>query len=443
MLKKIKMLALLMATTFVMSACGKTAEEPQKEVESTEPAESAEAATENEKVELRFLLWGNQEEIAFRQKWTDEFNNTHDNIHVTLEAIPEGFHDKLVAQISSNTLADMVMIAGDFGGQYFKEGLFEPLDAYIEKDGLQDAWVDGVLDGLSYEGSVYAAPNTFNAGFIFYNKTMFEENNVPLPTKEWTEADFLAAAQALTKGEGTEKVWGIDLSNWWTYELGRNLYDGYKAWEWETGTMTADTEVYKEGLQFLTDLYQKYEVSPTPTMAADIGGTFQTGKFAMTVGAAWDMKSFNETIGDSFEWDIITFPFNETYGQWRSPLWTTAIGISAATPYKDECWEYIKFMSASEEVQGEIETIGLPALRAVCEDEAFITSIPEGWQDFNKQVYFDALEYAVDGVVLNEIKDGVLKVELELLFAGEQDIDTTIENLQKDGQLKLDRMKSE
>lgn len=427
--RKIKGMALmLLASTFVLSGCGKTSEEPQKE---------------DEKVELRFLLWGNEEEIAFRQKWTDEFNNRHDDIHVTLEAIPEGFHDKLVVQISSNTLADMVMIAGDFGGEYFKEGIFEPLDSYIERDGLQDAWVDGVLDGLSYNGSVYAAPNTFNAGFIFYNKTMFEENNVPLPTKEWTEADFLAAAQALTKGEGSDKVWGIDLSSWWTYELGRNLYDGYQAWDWETGTMTADTDVYKEGLQFLTDIYQKYKVSPTPTMAADVGGTFQTGKFAMTIGAAWDMKSFNESIGDSFEWDIVTFPYNEKYGQWRSPLWTTAIGISAETPYKDECWEYIKFMSASEEVQGEIEQIGLPALKSICEDEAFMTDIPEGWQPFNKQVYFDALDYAVDGVVLNEIKDGVLKVQLELLFAGEQDIDTTIANLQKDGQLKLDRMKSE
>ncbi len=439
--KKLRNLLLgLMATSVLLTGCGAST---NKEVEETkDPVTQTEVAT-NDKVELRFLLWGNQEEIAFRQKWTDEFNSRHENIHVTLEAIPEGFHEKLTVQVSSNTLADMVMIAGDFGGEYFKKDLFVPLDSYIERDGLQDAWVDGVLDGLSYNGKVYAAPNTFNAGFIFYNKTMFEENNVPLPTNDWTEEEFLAAAQALTKGEGADKVWGIDLSNWWTYELGRNLYDGYKAWEWETGTMTANTQGYRDGLSLLTDIYQKYQVSPTPTMAADIGGTFQTGKFAMTIGAAWDMKSFNESIGDSFEWDIVTFPSSTTYGQWRSPLWTTAIGISAATPYKDECWEYIKFMSASEEVQGEIEQIGLPALKSVCEDSEFITNIPEGWKKFNKQVYFDALNYAVDGVVLNEIKDGVLKVELELLFAGEQDLDTTLDNLQTKGQLKLDRMKNE
>ena len=450
-----KFLGLTVALTVmssVLTGCGSsTGQEepatPAQDADDTAGSENngndAAATADGEKAELRFLLWGNQKEIEYREKWTDQFNASNDRIHVTLEAIPEGFHDKLTLEISSDTLADMVMIAGDFGGEYFKEGLFTPLDSYIEADGLQDVWVDGVMDGLSYNGSVYAAPTSFNAAFIFYNKTMFEENNVPLPTNDWTEEEFVAAAKALTKGEGEDKVWGIDLSSWWSYELARNLYDGYKAWDWESGTMTADTQGYRDGLEFLTNLYQVDQVSPTPTMAADIGGTFETGKFAMTVGAAWDMESFNSAIGDSFEWDIVTFPSNPTYGQWRSPLWPTAIGISEKTPYKDEAWEYIKYMAASEEVQGEMENIGLPTMKSICEDESFMTSIPDGWKPFNKQVYFDALDYSVDGVVLNEIKDEIIKVECELLFAGEQDLDTTLENIQTKGQLKLDRMKEE
>ena len=122
-------------------------------------------------------------------------------------------------------------------------------------------------------------------------------------------------------------------------------------------------------------------------------------------------------------------------------MWTTAIGISADSPYKDEAWEYIKFMSAGDKVQGEMEIIGLPALKAVSENSEFINTIPDGWKDFNKAVFFDALDYAVDGVVLNEIQDEILKYELELLFAGQQNIDTALENMQTKGQLKLDRMK--
>ena len=442
-IKKTKLMIVVIAMMLVLSACNTSSDQtevPDSNVENNNGNEDV-RESDNEKVELRFLLWGNEQEIESKTKWTDEFNAENESIHVNLEAIPEGFHEKLTVQISSNTLADLVQIAGDFGGAYFKDDLFAPLDSYIEEDGLQNAWVDSLMSGLSYDGSVYAAPTTFYSGFIIYNKTMFEENNVPLPTNDWTEEEFLSAAKALTKGEGADKVWGADFSSWWAYSLARNLYEGHKAWDWDTGTMTADTQGYRDGVQFITDLYQVHGVSPTPTMAGDIGGTFQSGKYAMTIGASWDMASFNTAIGDDFEWDIVTFPTNPTYGQWRSPLWTTAIGMSADTPYKDEAWEYIKYMSASEKVQGEMEIIGLPALKEVSEDSEFINTIPDGWQPFDKSVFFDALDYAVDGVVLNEIQDEILKYELELLFAGVQDIDTALENMQTKGQLKLDRMK--
>lgn len=425
--KILKMVSALMAATMLFTGCGAGGNEAKKD----------------EKVELRFLLWGNQSEIDYKTKWTEEFNKQNDHIHVTLEAIPEGFHDKLTVQVSSHQLADLVQIAGDFGGVYYDKGVFAPLDEYIERDGLQDAWVDSLMTGLSTKDHVYAAPCTFYSGFIIYNKTMFEENNVPLPTNDWTEEDFLKAAQALTKGEGDDKVYGCDFSSWWSYSLARNLYDGYKAWDWENGKMTADTQGYRDGVQFIDDLYNVYKVSPTPSQAADISGTFENGKYAMTIGASWDMASFNEAIGDSFEWDIVTFPSNSKYGQWRSPLWTTAIGMSAETEHKDECWEYIKFMSAGDLVQGEMEVIGLPALKAISEDEKFINTIPEGWKPFDKKVFFDALDYSVDGVVLNEIQDEIIKYELELLFTQKQDMDTTLANIQTKGQQKLDRMKEE
>lgn len=435
--KKARLMIIVVAMMLVLAACSSSSNETNNS------GSGSKVDNAGEKVELSFLLWGNQEEIDRKTQWTEEFNAQSDSIHVKLEAIPEGFHEKLTVQISSNTLSDLVQIAGDFGGAYFKDDIFAPLDAYIEKDGLEGAWVDSLMSGLSYNGSVYAAPTTFYSGFIIYNKTMFEENNVPLPTNDWTEEEFLAAAKALTQGEGSDKVWGVDFSSWWTYSLARNLYEGYQAWDWDEGIMTADTQGYKDGVQFITDLYQVHEVSPTPTMAADIAGSFENGKYAMTIGASWDMASFNAAIGDSFEWDIVTFPHNPTYGQWRSPLWTTAIGISADSPHKDEAWEYIKYMSAGEKVQGEMEIIGLPAMKSISEDSEFINTIPDGWKDFNKSVFFDALDYAVDGVVLDEIQDEILKVELELLFAGQQDIDTALENMQVKGQLKLDRMKEE
>ena len=181
-LKKVKAVSVFMAAILALTACGGGTTKPTEDNGSKNGSGSTVAKVSsvkssdkesNEKVELRFLLWGNQKEIEYKTKWTDEFNAAHDNIHVNLEAIPEGFHDKLTVQVSSNTLADLVQIAGDFGGEYFKKDVFAPLDSYIEKDGLKGAWVDSLMSGLSYNGSVYAAPTTFYSGFIIYNKTMY------------------------------------------------------------------------------------------------------------------------------------------------------------------------------------------------------------------------------------------------------------------------------
>ena len=120
--KFLSLVVMLAAMSSVLTGCGSSAEQtaPTQESDSAVEAESKEdnaaVAADGEKVELRFLLWGNQKEIEYREKWTNQFNEANDRIHVTLEAIPEGFHDKLTLQISSDTLADMVMIAGDFGG---------------------------------------------------------------------------------------------------------------------------------------------------------------------------------------------------------------------------------------------------------------------------------------------------------------------------------------
>ena len=102
--KKMKVFMIAAAMMLALSACGSSADQT-KETNTTdskteEKDSSASAADSgNEKVELRFLLWGNQEEIDRKTQWTEEFNAENDKIHVNLEAIPEGFHEKLTVQI--------------------------------------------------------------------------------------------------------------------------------------------------------------------------------------------------------------------------------------------------------------------------------------------------------------------------------------------------------
>jgi glucose/mannose transport system substrate-binding protein len=71
----------------------------------------------------------------------------------------------------------------------------QPLDDLFEEEGFNDIFPQGVLDIVSYEGHPYSVPvNIHRANVLWYNKTVFENNNIQPPE---TFDDFFAAADTL------------------------------------------------------------------------------------------------------------------------------------------------------------------------------------------------------------------------------------------------------
>ncbi len=60
-----------------------------------------------------------------------------------------------------------------------------------------------------YEGGQYGLPYTYNLRVLNYNRTLFEQAGLPAPSADWTLDQFLQAAQALSKGEGTQRQYGF------------------------------------------------------------------------------------------------------------------------------------------------------------------------------------------------------------------------------------------
>ena len=108
---------------------------------------------------VEYLFWGNQSEINTIMGTIDAFNESHTDIQVKGTGIdPSVYLQKLSAYASSNTLPDIVQVAVDYGDEYTKKGMFEPLDGMIENAGLKDLVGDNLWEGLSYEDQIYAVP---------------------------------------------------------------------------------------------------------------------------------------------------------------------------------------------------------------------------------------------------------------------------------------------
>ena len=216
-------MAVVMAAMLVFSGCGKdTAVSGQgndtfQGDEVSQGNESTAAATQSggidnagseEVTTIDYVFWGNQTEINTIMKTIDTFNASHTNIQVKGTGIdPSVYLQKLSAYASSNTLPDIVQVAVDYGDEYTKKGMFEPLDSLIEGEGLKELVSDNLWEGLSYDGQIYAVPLQASANLMVGNKSLFEEAGMEFPTDSWTEEEFREAAVKITNAD--KKQYGV------------------------------------------------------------------------------------------------------------------------------------------------------------------------------------------------------------------------------------------
>ncbi|WP_042454142.1 ABC transporter substrate-binding protein [Neobacillus dielmonensis] len=174
---------------------------------------------EDEVVEIKYFNW-DADQTAINQIIAD-FEKENPNIKVKSEVlIPGG------SAVDNMTRMDVLMSAGeqvdvvsipnvDQAVLRAANGMFEPLDGYFKKDGI-DIKKDYLINA-SYKGKVYALPHLTNYWYILLNKDDLDEAGLSVPKEGWTWDDFAEYAKKLTKGEGKDKRYGVYFHTWGEY----------------------------------------------------------------------------------------------------------------------------------------------------------------------------------------------------------------------------------
>src|SRR5690606_31142699 len=111
----------------------------------------------------------------------------------------EAYKAKLPALLQSDEAPHMFY---SWGGGVLNiqrsSGFLQPLTAAMEADGgaWKSTFAESAVDGLSFDGDIYAVPFKVGALSFFYNKEMFAEAGVDASAiKTWS--DFLGAVQTI------------------------------------------------------------------------------------------------------------------------------------------------------------------------------------------------------------------------------------------------------
>jgi multiple sugar transport system substrate-binding protein len=316
------------------------------------------------------------EQVAVEKKVVDDFNKSHDKIHLTFEAVPyAGANDALATQIGSGAGPDIVGPVGIGGANAF-HGQWLDLAPLIQKTNYdlsgypQDAVNIYKLD----EGQV-GIPFAIYPSALFYKKKLFEEAGLKEPPHkygdkyeldgqqvDWNYDTAREVAKRLTVDKNGKDATqdGFDPANivQWGFEPQRDDLRGLGAY-WGAGTLAAADgktaqipEDWKTAWKWWYDGMWKDHFSMTGPIynSDDINPKdypFFTGKVAMSENFLWSTYGVGDA-GD--DWDLAAIPSNN--GKVTAAFNADTFRILKSTKHPDEAFEVLTYLlgDASEEL---------------------------------------------------------------------------------------------
>lgn len=409
-----KVLALILALAFMLSASS--------------------LAVAEEKVTITFGFWGDTPEANMKMQLAQNYMDANPNVNIEFEYTDgAGYLTKMQTWFSSNTTPDVFGVASDVLQSYINADQFENLAPFIERDGLQEAWNQGIIDSTytNAKGEVVSVPFIAKVFAMAYNKTLFDAAGLAYPTDDWTVDEMLANARALTQGEGVDAVYGL---RWGVRptEFYRNLY-GEPVYSMDSDEIhAADNDRFKSAISLFTDSI-KEGLAPNETGGALSTGGFETGRFGMQLSATWDIATLQGMGDSSFEWDIVMLPINSEIDQrMLSTLRGNGWSMSKNAKEKEVCWDFIKYMTATEEAMKLAQSYGIPELKRYAESEAYLEDFGDAGATYDKTVFLRMLDYTVNfnnmGVYA-QIND-VIKSDYEMVLAGQMTVEEMAQDVQ-------------
>ncbi len=298
---------------------------------------SAPAEETNEIVEIEFFEY-KQEAITVFETLAEEFMAEHPNIKVTVSSPPES-GTVIKTRVSSGDIPDIIAVGAD---QTYKDlaeaGVYVDLSNDAALDLVHEAYIQTIKD-VSQLDEIYGIPYIANANAVIYNKTMFEENGVEVPTT-WDE--FIAAAETF-KAAGITPFYFTFKDAWTTLPawnvIASNTAGNQYFIDYQAGTTTS-AEGYREGLELMKQLLQYGHADNMGKTYPDGNTAFALGESAMYLQGIWAITDILKANPD-IEVGIFPYPVEDKTVISGVDL---LFSVADASEHKEEAMLFINFL---------------------------------------------------------------------------------------------------
>lgn len=374
--------AALVGGSALLAACAQGGMAPAAPADGGEMAAEAEKPAMMEPTEITFL-WPHYS--AGKTRWLEwileTYNAKETGVNVNTLDVAGSFggnpRSKLLATVAGGAAPDM----GWFGvGLHPFSGILYDANELLKGMKYDMSQLNQTLvNGLTWQGKLIAAPIGINTTAWFYNKDLFDKAGVPYPQDSDTFEDRLDAAQKVSASLSTsdEKIWGVATIHYVAYWIA-GMYQGFM--DDSGNNVVVDGPLALESVQWWRDNWAKYEVGPRAEdynrqEDAQFFNSFANGKVAMAVYGTWGLEPIRRhEAGVNF--DIVEQPTAMGDGQEGKGAFfgIEEIFTVATTKKLDAAAEFLSFLVGEEHLswtggQGNI----IPAINSIAE-EVFVPS---------------------------------------------------------------------
>ncbi len=343
--KKMSMLSAMAALALTTTACGGAGE--------TGGTAGTPADKQKEPVTLK-LYMANTSDMAVMPEVNRIFEEQNPGIKIDLQTAPvDQFETVIKTKLASGDAPDIFTIySGTKKDSFVKAGYLMDLS--------DQPWVSRLTDGAkevsSKDGKVYGLPNRQNVIGVIYNKKIFNNLGIAIPTN-WDE--FLAACQKI-KDAGITPL-GLGMKDQFVTQLipyamapsaiyrnqpdfDNNMY---------AGKVTFTGSPWEQMMKDYLELNEKgyFNKDPLGTSNDLVMQTMASEKIAMTVTLHGRIAALR-TANSNLELGMFSLPYVKAGEKiWVSSMPAIYGGIYAKTKHPAEAKKYFEFLASQEIAQ--------------------------------------------------------------------------------------------
>lgn len=349
MKKRIWGAALLAFLLMAMAACGGQSGNSgdSSPVASTQSgsssggAQSAKGDEPKEKIELRMAWWGGQERHDRTLQVIEIYESR--NPHITI--VPEysgfeGYFEKLTTQFAAGNAPDIIQYGGNLN-DFVARDVVLPLDDYVGRELDISKHQQSMIDAATFDGKFYGVTLGANAFGVLINKTLFEEANIPLPSREWTWEDMNEIGQKLTQSkDGLYGAMHFEQDGFGIFLAQRDKMLH------EDGVIGFDEADVRDYFQLWKDMMDSGAVAPAEVQAEDSDTPEQSlmiqRRVAMDIVASNQFVAYSNASEDEFV--LYVAPYDSSTGKHGvSPRPSQFLSGYSKTKHPEEVAKFLDF----------------------------------------------------------------------------------------------------